>query len=343
MNEETFLPVIDLRLSNGPERADLAKKLQKALTTSGFFYLEGVDGYDAEELHEMTDWFFKLPEDIKMSVTKRHFNPKAKNLYRGYFPVQEGEISHKEGFEIGSGTRNLKDIPTHEAELLFEGNPWPKVPGQEEKATEFRLFVERYYDLLTQAGLQVLRLVAEAWGVPSEFFTPLFQPSPLSTFRLLHYPPRDPKLLPNSARDGELMLQCDEHQDSGFLTMVSTFHYPGLQILKDDKWVSVAPRPGAMVVNIGILLATISGHKLKATYHRVIDFGSDRYSVPFFFEPSYEADMNIRLPDLEAGVQSEVTQREKKDGDRIEYGPWLMKRLAQFCEYRDQLLRKGQA
>jgi len=37
------------------------------------------------------------------------------------------------------------------------------------------------------------------------------------------------------------------------------------------------------------MLSRITNYNLKATLHRVIDIGQDRYSSPFFFEPHYTA------------------------------------------------------
>ena len=37
------------------------------------------------------------------------------------------------------------------------------------------------------------------------------------------------------------------------------------------------------------MLSRITNYILKATLHRVIDIGYDRFSSPFFFEPHYAA------------------------------------------------------
>ena len=50
------LPVIDLRQAAGPGRAQLASRLVAALETDGFFYVEGIDGYDEHELMSYTRW-----------------------------------------------------------------------------------------------------------------------------------------------------------------------------------------------------------------------------------------------------------------------------------------------
>ena len=42
-------------------------------------------------------------------------------------------------------------------------------------------------------------------------------------------------------------------------------------------------------MNIGETLSKISGYKIKATRHRVLDIGVERYSSPFFMEPKHSA------------------------------------------------------
>jgi isopenicillin N synthase-like dioxygenase len=65
------------------------------------------------------------------------------------------------------------------------------------------------------------------------------------------------------------------------------------------------------VVNLGEMLAKMTGNQLKATKHRVLDIGVERYSCPFFFEPFYLA----MIPDsiFDAKVISEVEGPESKE------------------------------
>nr|XP_027230375.1 1-aminocyclopropane-1-carboxylate oxidase-like [Penaeus vannamei] len=94
---EKVLPVIDLRLARGSTRPALVQQLKKALTEVGFIYLVGVEGYDEEELLRLTKWFFSLPLEMRMRISKKSFNPECEHEYRGFFPVIPGEVSHKEG------------------------------------------------------------------------------------------------------------------------------------------------------------------------------------------------------------------------------------------------------
>jgi isopenicillin N synthase-like dioxygenase len=65
--------------------------------------------------------------------------------------------------------------------------------------------------------------------------------------------------------------------------------------------------PGAFVVNIGELLEYATNGYLKATVHRVISpsIGSDRISIPFFFNPALDA--TIPLVPLPAVLESGAT------------------------------------
>ena len=155
---------------------------------------------------------------------------------------------------------------------------------------------------MINAGLEFLRLTALGLGLDEYAFEERFWPKSLSTLRIMHYP--------TYQSTHESTFTYEEHIDTVFVTLLVTFNYPGLEILHDDgTWMSVEPRPGSVIVNIGDLLSRLTIGKFKATYHRVRDIGKERYSVPFFFEP--RSDAKFELP----------------DSSIITYGPWLKQRL----------------
>ncbi len=133
------LPTINLSkvcLSDPARRQEERDRLMGSFTTVGFCLVTGLDGYDAEELLRWTRWFFRdVATEKKMDqLATRAFNPGNGNLYRGYFPVRHGGLSHKEGYDIG------KPFP---AEMVQAGNPFkeatPKLTleGREEEVEEF--------------------------------------------------------------------------------------------------------------------------------------------------------------------------------------------------------------
>merc|ERR1711924_276148 len=89
--------------------------------------------------------------------------------------------------------------------------------------------------------------------------------------------------------------------DYGFLTMIisdectegSIASRSCLQVRNmRGEWVDVPPLEGAFVMNIGDMLAAMTNGAYRSTAHRVrapVHPGRARISVPFFFEPAYDA------------------------------------------------------
>ena len=121
-------------------------------------------------------------------------------------------------------------------------------------------------------------------GKRADYFDPWFKSQCSSTFRGIHYKPRV------KTADGYThKLVTPEHTDSGFITLLSTFMYPGLEVEINGEYKPIKPIKNAIVVNIGDMLEEISGYQVKATSHRVVDIGVERYSAPFFFDPKFSA------------------------------------------------------
>ena len=135
------------------------------------------------------------------------------------------------------------------------------------------------------------------------YFDKWFVNDTCSTFRVIRYRPRSRQLVDQDKLSAEqLRFTTPIHTDSGFLTLLSTFNYHGLQVdTGEGVYKSVRPIPNTIVVNLGDMLSRITNYQLKATKHRVLDIGVERYSSPFFLEPFYGA----RIPTTVGG--SELT------------------------------------
>lgn len=96
---------------------------------------------------------------------------------------------------------------------------------------------------------------------------------------------------------------------------------------RGDDWFDVPPVDGVFVVNIGELLEVATDGYLRATKHRVIspDVGSQRLSIPFFFNPSLDAEVpRVDLPpDLAAKARGVEQDASNVLGSR--YGENLLK------------------
>lgn len=307
------LPILDMskRMDTLHGRQELALQLVTALQEVGFLYLDNVEEYFPEDLHRATEWFFNLPLEAKMETSRKQWKKDSKFLYRGYFPLEERD-SYKEGIEFAAIELSAED-PDRRI-VMYEPNQWPVEDG----SVPFREIMTNHSKAMYKLTLKINRLLSIGLGKEENYFDHCFQSKSLSTLRLLHYPTRDsppPPLL----QDGDLVIQCAEHYDFSFATFLSTFDYHGLQIRGkgDNQWLDVDPRPNSLVMNIGETLVRMTKeHNLKATVHRVVDRGERCFSVPFFVEPHYWAD-----------VGSSKTS--------ALYGPWMLNRIRYNKEYCD--------
>ncbi|XP_041365763.1 2-oxoglutarate-dependent dioxygenase citB-like [Gigantopelta aegis] len=317
------IPVIDLKeAQNASQRLGVAQKLVKALETDGFLFLDNMPGVDLNKLLKNTEWFFSIPETDKSRLLKKQWNPQNSNRYRGYFPLQPNCASYKEGFEMGAEDVEFTDPDIHP--IFKEPNVWPQALN---KGDQFKADMIQLFSAMLKTGSEVLRLVAMGSGLDEMLFDKMFIPDTLSTLRLLHYPKRPNHFdIAAATADDGTVLSCSEHTDSGFVTLLATFDYPGLQIKSSGgQWYEVPPRPGSLVVNIGDILSQMTGGRLKATRHRVVDPKISRYSVPFFFEPRYGVNINYRLGDSETKTPESVCA----------YGHFVIDKLMQFSEYQN--------
>ena len=66
-------------------------------------------------------------------------------------------------------------------------------------------------------------------------------------------------------------------------------------MLSAGEWIAAPVLPGCLVVNLGDMLPRITNDSYQSTPHRVIndprgpESGRDRYSIPFFFQPAFDA------------------------------------------------------
>ena len=261
-------------------------------------------------------YFFSLSVETRMSHARNTWNPANTNRYRGYFPKIPGVACYKEAIDFS------QELPADDPDILsdnyaYEPNMWPPltIPG----AAEFKEYMLSYYQS-TKLTLEIVHLLAIGLGKEETYFDELFLHKPLSSVRLIHYPVRpQPISIPEAAKKDDVVLTFLEHTDSTFTTFVSTFENKGLQILQQDGlWVDVDPLPDCLVMNAGDALVKTTG-RFKATKHRVVDYGKERYSVPFFVEPNYYADIGR--------YERELKQSSRESDEPTLYGLWLAQRL----------------
>lgn len=265
--------------SDTPARAAVARGIEAACRSTGFFYLTGhrIPPEVFAELDRASRRFFALPESTKAEIAMA----KGGLAWRGWFPVggelTSGKPDLKEGLYLG--TELPADDPRVEAGLPFHGaNLWPRdVP-------ELREAVLRYMALTVRAAEALMEGVALSLGLADDYFARHYTAAPTILFRIFRYPAA------SAAERTAAPWGVGEHTDYGLLTLLAQDEHGGLEVRTEAGWIEAPPIPGALICNIGDMLDRLTGGRYRSTPHRVLNrSGVDRLSFPLFFDPDLRA------------------------------------------------------
>ena len=319
---DTTIPIIDARVITSGDRAADAK-IAAAAKDAGFMRLSNVDealGLSSDLRTELLK-FFDLPSSEKDKLARRKFASEHPNVYRGYFPLQSGQPTYKEGIDIGADAVDSKRTGNF-GDPLLEPPPWP------EKADKWRESVAEYYAAMEGLGRMLLAVLARGLELDPTLMTPLFDASN-STLRLIRYPERSAESLPEDltqvqvSSDDPRWLVGGAHTDSGFVTLLWQDDNGGLQAeAHNGDWIDVPPTANGLAVNFGQLLEQWTGGQVRATRHRVLGGLRERVSIPFFFEPAVDA---IIEPLPLAGCEPFTP---------FAYGDFLWDHMSKFIEFQ---------
>jgi len=274
------IPVIDLAELGRDSSAEVAvvAAIRDACENVGFFYAanHGIDAALLDGIFGQCRRFFSLPQpsrDALLLTNSPH--------YRGYLPIGargDNKDRPRDLLESFNVARELgADDPFVAVRRPLHGpNQWPGgLPG-------FRDFILRYYAAMEVLMMRLLEGVALAMDMRRDALFKDYR-KPLTQMRLLHYP----------AQEGEIvdMIGARAHRDFGALTILLQDQVGGLEVLNNAKeWVVAPPLPGTLVINLGLMMRLITNDHYLAAEHRVINrYGKERYSVPFFVNPDYDA------------------------------------------------------
>jgi isopenicillin N synthase-like dioxygenase len=324
------IPVVDVAPLFDTERThwqDPDRTLAAAARDIGFVCVAGLPGEAAPGPAEraLLLAIFGLDEAGKRRLYRRKFAPANPNVYRGWFPMQPGHLTSKEGIDIGG------DL-IHGAAITVPGDPLrePSPLPDEDQLPGWRETVAAYYRAMERVAQLLMRSLARGLGLRPEYFDDSFGRG-LSTLRLIRYPPREAAELA-TVQDRAVWVEFQgmrrylvgaPHTDSGFVTLLAQDGVAGLQARsRSGEWIDVPPLEGTLVVNFGQVLEQWSAGRIRATEHRVLGSGRERFSIPFFYEARADATiapLPIDRPDLFAPFK---------------YGDFLWKRMTSFVEFR---------
>ena len=328
------LPIVDVSalVARTSGSQTVAAALGQACRVHGFFYVtgHGVDSEIVERLADASRRFFAQDEATKMQ-SRMSLGGRA---WRGYFragdELTSGRPDWKEGLYLGSELPD--DHPLVQARTPLHGpNLWPSVPGLREA-------VLAYVDALTGVAHTLMEGIAHSLGLEPTYFADRYTADPLILFRLFNYPSRP------APAGQDVQWGVGEHSDYGLLTLLWQDDVGGLQVKTGDGWIEALPVPGSFVCNIGDMLDRMTGGLYRSTPHRVAlnNSGRDRLSMPFFFDPHFEARVRpIEGLTASAAAQDRAT---RWDGANIHafdgtYGDYLLAKVSKvFPELRREVL-----
>ncbi|KAF2830895.1 Clavaminate synthase-like protein [Ophiobolus disseminans] len=314
------LPIIDISAyldaeSTEESRQTTAKAINAACVNYGFFYLtgHGIPVPILDQVISLARDFFALPLEEKNKIKRfdaggpeggdgaRGYQGLGENVTGGLQDMQEAVDWYREW------PADKKDLKDGRVKTLQGPNLWPAVPQNLTPVyTDYISRVQRIGKALVHAMGAALELGAPIAGAnkatqDENIFVRNCEDS-FWVMRMINYPPLAATHTPHSTTastsgkseseaDAE-SFSCGAHTDYGCVTLLHTDATPGaLHVrLKDGTWLAADPVPGAFVVNIGDMIERWTNGLWKSTLHRVIHRGeAARVSVPFFYEPNFEA------------------------------------------------------
>jgi len=327
----SHIPILDvsgLYTGNPADARAVAETLRGYLETVGFLYVSGhrVPREDVEAVRSMSRAFFALPDEQKLKL-------KIDKNFRGYLPFNGSTIVTSSVAKVSKPNQSESIFFMHEVAAddpdalagkpLQGPNQWPseaELPG-------FHATIDRYVAEMSALARELVGAISISLGLPPESMDRYFE-KPTTFLRLLHYPTQ-----PEEAG----LFGSAPHTDYGYITLLAQDDVGGLEVKnKAGDWIPAPPIPDTFVMNVGDILARWSNDLFVSTPHRVINrSGRERYSQPFFFDPSMDETIEALPPCVPAGTQPKY--------EPVVYRDYLMERIDKNYHYRKGAAASSQA
>ena len=286
------IPAIDIApFLDRSDRAAVAARVARACEEIGFLTVtgHGIAPEVIERAFERSQAFFDLPR-----TRKDRYHPTGPSRQRGYHGFATRGLAYTLGKEAPPDLREsyfLGPVDDHREHFrsvpgaadAYAPNIYPDEPAGTPEAL---VKIYRAYEGL---AADLLRILAVALGQPEDFFAGAIGRH-FSILASHHYPPLDAPPAPGQLRTGA-------HTDYGALTILAmTEADGGLEVrMPDGRWRPVHPPPGALVVNLGDMMARWTNDRWTSTLHRVGNPGelgstrSRRQTIGYFMHPDFDA------------------------------------------------------
>jgi isopenicillin N synthase-like dioxygenase len=274
----------------------LARAIDDACRATGFFGIVDHPPAAAQRKAALSagERFFGLPAAVK----DRYRVATEPGVQRGY----AGLGAEAQAAAVGdatppdlSETFSIAPLRAPEpADRWSVPDSWP-----DDVLADLRPALTAYRSTMDALGRVLLRACALALHDDALAFDHLLT-RPLGGLRVNHYPALDDPPAPGQWRGGA-------HTDYGTLTVLATDGTAGLEIQVGGEWMPVAAPTDGFLVNVGDILAALSGGRWPSTWHRVAVPATEgptpqRTSLAFFQYPNADAVIQgLAGRDLRAG------------------------------------------
>ncbi|KAF9100637.1 hypothetical protein BGX29_006399 [Mortierella sp. GBA35] len=276
--------------ANQQTRARFLSDMRESLMELGTFYIKdhGITTEMTSDAMKAVQDYFALPleEKKKMLIgNSRHF--------RGYKLIGEeftnNQVDHREQLQFGpeqSAIESFEPTISPDYQGLQGPNQWPA--STLALLPDFQPVILDFMDQLETLSHRLMEAVALSLGQPASYFWDLFGDTPYYRLKAAKYP--------SVNNTKAATIGCGAHKDTGFLTVLLQDMVGGLQGQDPmtGEWMDTRPVPETFIVTMGEAMERLTGGLYQATVHRVLNntSGQDRYSIPFFFDPS----LDTRVP-----------------------------------------------
>ncbi|KAJ6408842.1 hypothetical protein OIU84_008523 [Salix udensis] len=260
-NSTLRVPLIDMaKLVDSESHETELQKLHAACKEWGIFQLinHGVADESLRNMNKQTQEFFDLPLKEKKRWAQK---PGSLEGYGQAFVTSEEQKLDWNDMIF------LKALPIEDRNLEI----WPENPPK------FRESLDRYSQDMRQIAVALTRFMAMGLEIETRELCAAYEDG-LYQIRMNYYPP-----CPQPERVTGLASHVDI---PGLALLLDCGDTPGLQVLKDGRWIFVEPLDGAVVVDMGRITEILSNGLYKAPEHRaVVNKSKERRSIVTFCYP----------------------------------------------------------
>jgi len=284
------IPLIDIKgfdSSQIARRSAVISQWRDALDSIGFVTIRGhgISATLMADIHRHACAFFEQPPERKAQYAVA--DPERRGA-AGYIPPLAESVGRTTD---GPSAPDIVESLSFSDLASTAGGGGAAAAMSADLPAQLRACVEAYANAAYGLGVRLMRLSAEALGLPADYFDTWYSPMQ-HKLRLAYYPEQITDPVPGQLRNAA-------HTDfAGFTILMQDSAPGGLQVLMPDgNWIDVPSAAGALVINTGDLLQRWTNDRWISNVHRVVNppierrGSSRRLSVVFFTGPRDDAEI----------------------------------------------------